>query len=396
MTREKKVAIVRAVLRLALSNLEARLARAMAVWKMFAELAAKLDLSKGHLETLKGLRILPLVSAALTKYEALSTLGAWHRWRSFVARAREADERAALVKGYDGELAARDADSRLRAVRGQLSALASRLGSAQGAAFRLWSRLPPHLALEDAKEAHARVMAAAEAAHARALSHKALQLKESNRARAAQMCLDILSAAAAANGRDGWLRWRVATGRLRLAEAERAAAERERRHELGLHVLAKSRFCERRALHRGWGAWRDGAARARYDALVAAHGAELAAIAAEEKASAAARVAFVLGARDRARAHRAWKALRLGARDLRESKQRAAHRAQQAAAMAARKEHAALSLICSDAQRRLSRGWRTWREADRAAAHAAHAAACLLYTSPSPRDRQKSRMPSSA
>ena len=29
-------------------------------------------------------------------------------------------------------------------------------------------------------------------------------------------------------------------------------------------------------------------------------------------------------------------------------------------------------------------------------AHAAEALACLLYTSPSPRDRQKSRMPSSA
>ena len=29
-------------------------------------------------------------------------------------------------------------------------------------------------------------------------------------------------------------------------------------------------------------------------------------------------------------------------------------------------------------------------------AYTAHSAACLLYTSPSPRDRQKSRMPSSA
>ena len=31
-----------------------------------------------------------------------------------------------------------------------------------------------------------------------------------------------------------------------------------------------------------------------------------------------------------------------------------------------------------------------------AAAHGAHITTCLLYTSPSPRDRQKSRMPSSA
>ena len=37
------------------------------------------------------------------------------------------------------------------------------------------------------------------------------------------------------------------------------------------------------------------------------------------------------------------------------------------------------------------------READtREEARQVHARACLLYTSPSPRDRQKSRMPSSA
>src|SRR5665213_4278481 len=38
----------------------------------------------------------------------------------------------------------------------------------------------------------------------------------------------------------------------------------------------------------------------------------------------------------------------------------------------------------------------TFEVADSAGAHDDHSGPCLLYTSPSPRDRQKSRMPSSA
>ena len=41
-------------------------------------------------------------------------------------------------------------------------------------------------------------------------------------------------------------------------------------------------------------------------------------------------------------------------------------------------------------------GWFLCRQFENDANPAFHASTCLLYTSPSPRDRQKSRMPSSA
>ena len=49
-----------------------------------------------------------------------------------------------------------------------------------------------------------------------------------------------------------------------------------------------------------------------------------------------------------------------------------------------------LETYSKDVQRRIAKLTKKWREAERQKDD------CLLYTSPSPRDRQKSRMPSSA
>ena len=51
---------------------------------------------------------------------------------------------------------------------------------------------------------------------------------------------------------------------------------------------------------------------------------------------------------------------------------------------------------CADLERKVAALERAAREAAAGARGADHKASCLLYTSPSPRDRQKSRMPSSA